>query len=45
MCRNTALRARGEKGFRSEYLITDLVGILSEFEIRLTQLERRRNDE
>lgn len=38
--RYAALRERDEDGFTAEYLVSDLIGILSDFEVRLRDLER-----
>ncbi|MDQ0707973.1 hypothetical protein QFZ52_000625 [Arthrobacter woluwensis] len=42
--RNNALRSRGEKGVTAEYLVVDLIGLLSDFESRLRKLENSQVD-
>ena len=39
--RYKALREQNQEGVTAEYLVTDLVGILSDFEVRIRRLERR----
>ena len=39
--RYVALREEGREGLNAEYLVSDLVGILRDFEIRLRDLEKR----
>jgi translation initiation factor 2B subunit (eIF-2B alpha/beta/delta family) len=41
LARYMALRKQDQEGFSLEYLVSDLVGILSDSEIRLRDLEKR----
>jgi len=42
--RNAAFRARGDMESAAQYLVGDLVGILSDFELRLKALEIRADE-